>query len=402
MIRRSSSVSRASIFCTMMISFRHSVCALFACSAAAVSHAQGIPGDSAADWMVNPAPFKAKLIANKATGELTLENGLARRVIRLGPNAATTTLQNLVSGEHLLRAVSPEARVTLNGTDYPVGGLTGQKIQNYAKEEWIKDLRPLPGSYQFTAWEEQPVSKRFEWKKRPEWLAKDHPWPPPGKHVVMRYAPPASPARSLSGPVLFEEKFGGFAQPKAGWTITASKAHARSSFSNEGKSGEIMALPDTSVFAERAWPEKAVSVELTLDAGDDTHSNAWGPGLALSDADGSTVHLVIRPNQQVFETPAGLAGKFDRSKPVRLRATLAQGTLKLEAAQGADEYQNIYTLPFPKPPVKLRAGKVGRGGNGGDYEGADNNPNLVRCHLLEISIRGKEVATTLTARTDLP
>lgn len=354
------------------------------------------------DWMINPAPYKATITEEKSTRDLTLENGLTRRVIRIAPNAATTTLENLVSGEHLLRAVAPEARVTIDGVEYPVGGLTGQSIQNYLKADWIKDLRSLPGSYQFSGWEELPVSKRLEWKKRPEWLAKDLPWPPPGKHLVMRYDPPAAPSKFLIEQALYEETFGGFSQPKPGWTITASKANPRSSFSNEGKSGEIMALPDTSVFAERAWPDKAVSVELDLDAGDDTQSNAWGPGLALIDADGATVNFIIRPNQQVFETPAGLAGQFDRSKPVRLRARLADRTVVLESTQGGDDFQAIATLPFPKPPVKLRIGKVGRGGKGGDHEGGDINPKLFRCHLLKIAIRGAEPAATLVARTDLP
>ncbi|MCW1924971.1 hypothetical protein OKA05_20580 [Luteolibacter arcticus] len=355
-----------------------------------------------ADWMVDPSPYKANITEDKSRGELTLENGLAKRVLRLAPNAATVTLQNLTSGEHLLRAVAPEARVTIDGVDYPVGGLTGQSIQNYLKEDWIKDLRPLPGAYRFTGWEELPVVKRLEWKKRPEWLAKDHPWPPLGKHVVMHYDPPAAPAKTLGGPVVYEEKFDAFSQPKPGWTITASKAHARSSFSNEGKSGEIMALPDTSVFAERPWPEKAVSVELKLDAGDDTHSNAWGPGLALSAADGTTVHFIIRPNQQVFETLAGLGGKFDRAKPVSLRASLRDGTVVMEAAQDAGTFETIATLPFAKTPATLRIGKVGRGGNGGDYDGGDINANLTRCHMLEIAVRGAEPVVAAKPRADLP
>jgi hypothetical protein len=382
----------------MKSSFHAAVVAALASCWAGTSHA----ADPADDWMINPAPYRASVSENKATGDLVIENGLAKRVIRLGPNAATTSLQNLTSGEHMLRAVAPEARVTIDGVDYPVGGLTGQSIQNYLKEDWIKNLRPLPGSYRFTGWEEQPVVKRLDWKKRPEWLAKDHPWPPIGKHVVMHYDAPAAPAPMLSGPVVYEEKFGGFSQPKAGWTVTASKANARSSFSNEGKSGEIMALPDTSVFAERAWPEKAVSVELTLDAGDDTPSNAWGPGLALSAADGTTVHFIIRPNQQVFETTAGLAGKFDRAKPVRLRASLRDGTVVMEAAQNAGEFETIATLPFVKAPTTLRIGKVGRGGKGGDYEGNDINANLTRSHILELAVRGAEPAIVTKPRADLP
>ncbi|MEO5714389.1 MAG: hypothetical protein ABIT37_12955 [Luteolibacter sp.] len=376
----------------------HFTLLLAACAAVSPSFAQDaamLP--PAKDWLIDPSSFKAQV--KKEGDSLVLDNGLARRVIARG---TTVDLLNLTSGEHMLRALSPEARVTIDGTEFPVGGLAGQKIMNYYKSEWIDSLAPEPGSYAFADWKELPVSERLKWKKRPEWLAKDLPWPPPGKHVVLRFTPPAGPAPALSGKVIYEEKFGGFKAPDKSWSVTASKAHARSSFSNEGKAGEIMALPDTSVFAERAWPEGGASVELTLDAGDDTISNAWGPGLALVAADGSAVNFIIRPNQQVFETPAGVAGKFDRSKPVRLRATLTQGNVVLEAAQNADAYQNIATLPFPKPPAKLRVGKVGRGGMGGDYEGGDINANLIRCHLLELSVRVAEPAVAAKPRTDLP
>lgn len=357
---------------------------------------------SSGDWLVDPSPYKASIRENPKNSELVMENGLARRVLRITPNAATISLQNLSSGEEMLRSVAPEARVTINGTEYPVGGLTGQSIHNFLKNEWIRELKPIPGSYQFSGWEELPVSKRLDWKKRPEWLAKDHPWPAPGKHLVMHYQPPANPASAPPGPVIYGETFGAFSPTKPGWTITASKAHPRSSFSNEGKSGEIMALPDTSVFAERPWPEGAVSLELALDAGDDTHSNAWGPGFAISSENGNTVHFIIRPNQQVFESPAGLAGSFDRNKPVRLRATLAQGTITLDASQSPGEFKTIATLPFPNTPTKLRIGKVGRNGKGGDYDGKDINRNPVRNHILDLAIRGRAKDSPATPRTDLP
>ena len=60
------------------------------------------------DWLLDPTPFKASF--TDRANELVLENGLARRVIRLAPNAATIELQNLATGEHLLRAIAPEAR----------------------------------------------------------------------------------------------------------------------------------------------------------------------------------------------------------------------------------------------------------------------------------------------------
>jgi hypothetical protein len=216
----------------------------------------------------------------------------------------------------------------------------------------------------------------------------------------MHYEPPAGAAATLTGPILYQETFGAFSPPKPGWTITASKAHPRSSFSNEGKAGEIMALADTSVFAERDWPAGATSVELTLDAGDDTLANAWGPGLAVVAADGTTHHFIIRPHQQVFETSAGLAGTFDRAKPVRLRARFDKGTLVCEAAQNDAPFQEIATLPAASLPAKLRVGKVGRNGRGGDYEKPGGEP--FRCHLLALALRGPEPAKAAVPRSDLP
>lgn len=366
------------------------------------------PPDTEHDWMVDPSPYKARLSENRDSHELTLDNGLVRRVIRLQPNAATVSLENLTIGEHLLRAVAPEARVTIDGTAYPVGGLGGQPVQNYLKEEWLKDLKPLPGSWQFTGWEEHPMSKRMDWKKRPEWLARDFPWPPPGKHIVMRFSPPAAPPGVLLGEPVLSETFGNFAPPDPQWKLTASKSHPRASFSNEGKAGEILALPDSSVFAERPWPQDAVSVELELDTGDDTLSNAWGPGLALVAADGTTVHLIARPNQQVFETPAGLAGRFDRNQPLRLRATLGNGQVVLAArqempgAQSHPAFATLATLPFPGTPATLRIGKVGRDGKGGDYPNLDANATPVRCHLRQLILRTPEPAPNPDAPNQLP
>ena len=101
------------------------------------------------DWLVNPAPFKAQVSQDKGKRELILDNGLVRRTIRLAPNAATIDYRNLVSGEQLLRATGPEARVTLNGTEYAIGGLEGQPVQNYLKAEWIDGLSANPAA---TGW----------------------------------------------------------------------------------------------------------------------------------------------------------------------------------------------------------------------------------------------------------
>jgi hypothetical protein len=65
------------------------------------------------DWLLNPAPFKAMVNFDSAKHELTLENGLTSRTLRLEPNAATVDYRNLVTGEQLLRAAWPIARRSL-------------------------------------------------------------------------------------------------------------------------------------------------------------------------------------------------------------------------------------------------------------------------------------------------
>ena len=94
------------------------------------------------DWLIDPAPYRATVTPHAS--ELVLENGLARRIIRLAPNAATIELQNLVTGEQLLRAIAPEARVTINGTEYAVGGLIGAPVANYIDAAWLPKCVPYP------------------------------------------------------------------------------------------------------------------------------------------------------------------------------------------------------------------------------------------------------------------
>ena len=75
-----------------------------------------------ADWLINPQPFQAQVL-RKTPDELVLANGLISRSFRLAPNAATVGLDNLVTGEAILRGVKPEAILDIDGKRYDVGGL---------------------------------------------------------------------------------------------------------------------------------------------------------------------------------------------------------------------------------------------------------------------------------------
>ncbi len=355
------------------------------------------------DWLVLPESYKADIREDKGKKELVLSNGLVQRTIVLAPNAATVGLDNLSAGEFLLRAVGPEARIKIDGTDYAIGGLTGQPVKNYLKAAWITTLRDDPNAYHFSGWKSGSIEARFPWKKRSEWLSSDRPWPPPGKHAVLTFVPPAQPRRELAGPIRFQERFDG--KLDAGWSVHISKQHERSSFANEGKPGEICALPDCCVFAERSWPKDGTSVEVILDAGDDRKSNSWGPGFALVSED-RTVSFVVRPSSGQFEIDdpengEQLAGVFDRSKSARLRARIEAGAVVLEASQ--DEGKSFIRIgqpALPKNPTAIRVGKVGKGGRGADYPKAAGEP--VRCHIQGVIVRGPEPEGKALTRAVLP
>lgn len=157
------------------------------------------------DWLIDPAPFIAKVARSADGREMTIANGLVRRVFRLAPNAATVALDNLMTGESELRAVRPEAYVTINDYSLAVGGLEGQPAQNYLLPEWLDAMTADPRAFLFESVEEcQPV-ERFPWKRVAKWSTVDLPWPPPGVGLVFHYKPgPESPVTGLRLSVHYE------------------------------------------------------------------------------------------------------------------------------------------------------------------------------------------------------
>ena len=94
----------------------------------------------ATDWLINPSIYKAKVLQNEEQKEITLTNGLIKRVLRTKPNCSTVDYQNLATGEAIIRAVRPEAILWINGRKYAIGGLHGQVEQAYLLRQWIDEL----------------------------------------------------------------------------------------------------------------------------------------------------------------------------------------------------------------------------------------------------------------------
>ncbi|MHA1684320.1 MAG: alpha-galactosidase [Promethearchaeota archaeon] len=142
------------------------------------------------DWLINPAPFKASVCRGKREGEIVISNGLVQRAFLIEPNVATIALDNLVTGETLLRGIKPEARVSIDGTGYDVGGLVGQVEYAYLKKEWLDDLTSDQDAFTVFDFDTGEIKARFPWKRTRH--CKDLPWPPAGKVVMFKFKPPAN------------------------------------------------------------------------------------------------------------------------------------------------------------------------------------------------------------------
>ncbi len=210
------------------------------------------------DWLVHETDLKAQLLEQHLNGQelITLHNGLISRTFTTTPNGATIGFDNLVTREAVIRSVRPEALIEIDGIEYEVGGLHGQPVHNYLKKSWIKDMSANPAAFKYSSFSIGDIEERFQWKKRVEWLPKDMPWPPAGKTLTMTYKADDTTINTLLGEmdsdrnrtVLMEDKF---TVLSPAWKIFTSGASDRSSFINEGKAGEIMAMSNTAVYAEQ-------------------------------------------------------------------------------------------------------------------------------------------------------
>jgi hypothetical protein len=164
----------------------------FVALAAAISLWPHLVPAANADWLIDPAPFTAKVSPSSGARELEIANGLVRRVIQLRPAAATVAFDNLMTSASLLRSTRPEAVIELNGKTWNVGGLTGQPIHNYLNPEWLERMEPDPQAFRLSDFRIGRTEPRFAWQKHSTWLAQDYPWPPPGAGVTLRFQPPTN------------------------------------------------------------------------------------------------------------------------------------------------------------------------------------------------------------------
>lgn len=133
------------------------------------------------DWLLTPQKSRADIYATADGQGVVVANAMVARTFRIFPNLATTDFVNRMTGESMLRAVSSEGSVSIDGKTYPIGGLAGQPERAYIKPEWIDNMTPLPGSLIVEDLEVRPIAERIRWA-RSRWALNKQ--APTGKEVV--------------------------------------------------------------------------------------------------------------------------------------------------------------------------------------------------------------------------
>ncbi len=110
------------------------------------------------DWLIEPVTEKAGIYMDQSGKNIILYNGLVKRTFRITPDVACIDFKNMTNNQQLLRAVKAEARIQLDGKDYLIGGLYGQKENAYLLNEWVDSLKKSADGFHFLSYEVSDVT----------------------------------------------------------------------------------------------------------------------------------------------------------------------------------------------------------------------------------------------------
>lgn len=127
------------------------------------------------DWLLTPEKVKGGIYRSPDGKSIIVANQMVARVMRVFPNLATTNIINRMTGESMLRAVSGEGSVTIDGEKHQIGGLDGQPERAYLLDQWIDSMTTVPGSFIVEDFETAPVGETLPWARSRWALNKEAP-----------------------------------------------------------------------------------------------------------------------------------------------------------------------------------------------------------------------------------
>ncbi len=156
---------------------------LFFIGAAAQNTSRPVNNQLVEDWLVKPVSSKAEVIYNESKKEIIFSNGLFNRKFRIFPNVVCVDYKNKITGQQLLRAVSPEAKIAINGKEYNVGGLYGQKEKAYLLPEWLDGFTKNDSDFIFDKYEVINTQPFINWVPG-KWWATNKQYPGGKKNEI--------------------------------------------------------------------------------------------------------------------------------------------------------------------------------------------------------------------------
>lgn len=112
------------------------------------------------DWLVDGKLRPAQIIKISPT-EIQLQNGLVQRTFFLSPSPACYDFKNLMTGEQLLRSITPEARITINGKLYELGAKSDASEKGYFRKEWLSGVKTPKDNFQFQEYSISEITPHF-------------------------------------------------------------------------------------------------------------------------------------------------------------------------------------------------------------------------------------------------
>ncbi len=135
------------------------------------------------DWLVNPVVPKAAIYPSSDNKEIILNNGLVKRVFRIQPNISCIDYSNLVNGQQLVRAIKPEAMITIDQKTYHIGGVYGQTEKAYLMKDWIGKFSSADSDFHFVNYQIEDLKPFIHWKTRDQKIRKQA----TGKTITFQY-----------------------------------------------------------------------------------------------------------------------------------------------------------------------------------------------------------------------
>jgi hypothetical protein len=146
------------------------------------------------DWLLYNQNYQAKVLPSADAKEIILENGLVKRVFRNQGTIACISFQNLINGQEIIRAISPEATIMANGQSLPIGGWIGQKEKAYLKQEWFSKLQADTSAFRYDSFSVSPIPVYLKWKPK-SWASNKQ--QPTGKLLRFHYTAKQSSVHGL-------------------------------------------------------------------------------------------------------------------------------------------------------------------------------------------------------------